>query len=71
MVSKSPTGYMQFFEDGTLIKKLFVNPSSGKLQFYEGQVKGFDVVEGYYKIIYDDGDREELSEDQVMMYLCG
>jgi hypothetical protein len=63
-------GYVQFFEDGTKIKKGFVNPSSGVFQLYKGKVVSFDPLEGYYLIKYTDGDKEELTENQVMMYLC-
>lgn len=63
-------GYAQFFEDGTKIKKKFVNPSSGELQLYKGAVASFDPLEGYYLIKYTDGDEEELTENQVMIYLC-
>lgn len=66
---KLASGYMQFFENGTLIEKIFVNPSSGNLQFYKGMVASFDPLEGYYLIRYSDGDREELTEKEVMIYL--
>jgi hypothetical protein len=63
-------GYLQFFGEGTKIKKVFVNPSSGERQLYNGKVASFDPCEGFYMIHYSDGDREELTENQVMMYMC-
>jgi len=32
-------------------------------------VASFDPLEGYYLIRYSDGDREELTEKEVMIYL--
>ena len=32
---------------------------------FNGVVRGFDPVEGYYRVRYEDGDREEMTEDEV------
>jgi hypothetical protein len=67
---KVESGTIQLFEEGTLMKKMFENPSTGELQFYEGKVASFDPLEGYYLIVYSDGDMEELTEKELMMHLC-
>jgi len=32
---------------------------------FNGVLKGFDSTRGYYKVKYEDGDSEEMSEDEV------
>ena len=33
--------------------------------FFNGVLRGFDPTTGYYRVKYEDGDREEMSEDEV------
>jgi hypothetical protein len=61
---------VQFFEDGTLMRKKFENPFSKRMQYYRGKVISFDPLEGYYLVKYSDGDLEELTEGELMMHLC-
>lgn len=68
--SEVASRYVQSFGNGTLIEKIFVNPSSQSLQFYKGTLASFDPLTGYYLVKYSDGDTEELTEKEVMMYLC-
>ena len=47
---------------GTVISKPFGST------FYRGVVSAFDAAAGFYKIVYDDGDEEELDEAEVAKF---
>ena len=53
---------------------MFVNKSIRKNfqgQVYLGTVQNFDSNTKWYKIVYEDGDEEELTEDEVRHFLIG
>ena len=51
------------YELGTVIKKKF------ERKFYVGKVVDYNVKEGRYKILYDDGDKEEFDEEEMFNYV--
>ena len=46
----------------TIVKKKFES------KFYVGKVVDYDVKEGQYKILYDDGDKEDFDEEDMLNY---
>ena len=48
---------------GTIVKKRF------ERKFYFGKVVDYDVKEGRYKILYDDGDKEDFDEEDMLRYI--
>lgn len=59
----------QKFKLGTKIYKEFADEQTGKLCLFKGKVKRFDTRRRFYKIVYTDGDEEEMTESQVKRYL--
>ena len=53
----------QKYKNGTRIKKKFNGVD------FDGEIAGFDGK--YYKIEYDDGDREDMTLNQVRRYKAG
>ena len=51
------------YELGTVIRKKF------ERKFYVGKVVDYNVKEGRYKILYDDGDKEEFDEEDMLNYV--
>jgi len=48
---------------GTIIRKKFPDGN-----YYEGEVKDYDPITGYYRVNYLDGDREDLEGREVKKY---
>ena len=48
---------------GTIVKKRF------ERKFYVWKVVDYDVKEGRYKILYDDGDKEDFDEEDMVNYV--
>eukprot|EP00984_Skeletonema_dohrnii_P009612 scaffold3677_cov94-Skeletonema_dohrnii-CCMP3373.AAC.6 len=59
----------QKYKVGTTIYKEFPDEQTGYLRFFKGEVKRFDTKRKFYKIVYEDGDKEEMTESQVKKYL--
>ena len=60
----------QKYKVGTTIYKEFPDEQTGYLRFFKGEVKRFDTKKRkFYKIVYEDGDKEEMTESQVKKYL--
>lgn len=55
----------QKYRLGTTIYKQFKYDASGKLRLFKGRVKKFNAKTKLYKIVYEDGDKEEMTEAQV------
>ena len=55
----------QKFETGRRLSKVFYDEETGKERIFLGTVAGYDVGRGIYKVVYDDGDWEELFEDSL------
>ena len=54
---------LQKYAIGTTLSKLFDTPSGQR--FFAGQIAAFDQEEGIYKVVYEDGDQEELIEQEL------
>jgi len=48
---------------GIEISKNFKDTKTRKMRPFKGKV--IDIEDGYYKIVYEDGDTEDLTEDEV------
>ncbi|KAK1748580.1 hypothetical protein QTG54_000519 [Skeletonema marinoi] len=59
----------QKYKVGTNIYKEFPDEQTGYHRFFKGEVKRFDTKRKFYKIVYEDGDKEEMTESQVKKYL--
>lgn len=59
----------QKYKLGTRIYKEFRDEQTGKDRFFKGRVIRFDKRRKFYKIVYTDGDEEEMTESQVKKYL--
>ncbi|KAL3805400.1 hypothetical protein HJC23_009107 [Cyclotella cryptica] len=53
---------------GTKLWKKFLD-DNGKRRPFQGTIESYDPDEGFYKIVYEDGDEEELTESQVSKLL--
>lgn len=53
----------QQFEYGTQVKKWF------KTKYYYGSITDYDPVNGFYTILYDDGDMEQFDHDDVRRHI--
>ena len=51
------------YNNGTKVRKLFEDEELGKMRPFSGLVKGYD--DGYYRIVYEDGDGEDLTHEEV------
>ena len=54
---------------GTTIYKEFPDEEIGNVRFFQGKVKRFERKAKLYKVVYDDGDSEEMTESQIKRYL--
>jgi hypothetical protein len=52
---------------GAEIRKEFKDPKTKKLRMYTGRVVATE--DGYYKVVYEDGDLEDLSEEEVLQLM--
>jgi Lamin-B receptor of TUDOR domain len=48
---------------GTKMARLF--KANNVEEYYSGRVTGFDIKKKWYRVIYDDGDAEELSRSEL------
>jgi len=53
------------FSAGIRVSKMFVDEATGKLRPFKGMVGQYDAKSGRYKVVYEDGDLEELSEGEI------
>ena len=51
----------KFFED-------FVDMEAGNDGWFSGKVDSYDYESKYYRIIYDDGDKEDMTMKQVLVH---
>ena len=51
------------YQLGTIVKKKF------ERKFYVGKVVDYDLKEGQYNILYDDGDKEDFDEEDMLQYI--
>eukprot|EP00804_Cyclotella_cryptica_P029055 CCRYP_005255-RB/>CCRYP_005255-RB protein AED:0.00 eAED:0.00 QI:142/1/1/1/1/1/2/1265/554 len=56
------------FEIGTTLWKKFTE-DNGKRKYYSGTIESYDPKEGLYKIVYEDGDEEDLTKKEVSKLL--
>ena len=59
----------QKYKIGTKVYKEFRDDDTGQLRFFKGKVVRFDKRRKYYKIIYTDGDSEDMTESEVKEHL--
>ena len=52
---------------GLKVVKMFKDPKTKKKRNYIGDVVAFD--DGYYKVVYEDGDIDDMDEDEVKKHL--
>jgi hypothetical protein len=50
---------------GRWVEKWFKVPESRQYRLYTGRVTSYDPVRQYYRVIYEDGDREEMTLDEL------
>ena len=65
---------MQKYVLGTIVSKEFAIPGRGqkkKLQHFKGKVKAYNPKNQLYRIIYEDGDEEEMDERDISLHLVG
>ena len=62
------TNNIQVYTIGTRVSKEFQD-DDGEMKLFSGCVKSFDCESKLYKIEYEDGDSEELTEKEVGKYL--
>eukprot|EP00956_Cyclotella_meneghiniana_P019073 scaffold32375_cov41-Cyclotella_meneghiniana.AAC.1 len=56
----------QKYPIGTTVSKLFDDEdASGGKRFFAGSITDFDKMKKYYKVCFEDGDEEELTEGEV------
>ena len=55
----------QKFETGQRLSKIFYDEDTGEERSFLGTVAGYDVGRVIYKVVYDDGDWEELFGDSL------
>ena len=74
VVSSTPTtittnaNNIQVYTIGTRVSKEFQD-DDGEMKLFSGCVKSYDFESKLYKIEYEDGDSEELTEKEVGKYL--
>ena len=74
VVSSTPTtittktNNIQVYTIGTRVSKEFQD-DDGEMKLFSGCVKSFDCESKLYKVEYEDGDSEELTEKEVGKYL--
>ena len=61
-VTRSSTETNRVFINGTIVRRKF---SSG---YHEGEITKYDPIEQYYKIVYRDGDTEEMTYNEIKQY---
>jgi hypothetical protein len=54
---------------GRWVEKCFKVPKSRRYRLYTGRVTNYDTIRQYYRVIYEDGDREEMTLDQLTDFL--
>jgi hypothetical protein len=54
---------------GRWVEKWFKVPKSRRYRLYTGRVTNYDTIRQYYRVIYEDGDREEMTLDQLTEFL--
>ena len=59
----------QVYENGTKVIKYFYDENLGKRRAYSGCVVSFDREVGWYKVIYEDGESEEYTHEELEGYL--
>ena len=47
---------------GTIVRRKFGN------HFFEGEITAYDSKEGFYHVIYLDGDQEDMDDSEVKRY---
>ena len=47
---------------GTIVRQKFV------LHYFEGEVTSYDPKEGFYWVVYLDGDQEDMDNNEVTKY---
>jgi len=57
---------MFLYKIGTRVKKKFNDN-----QWYERKITGYDPKEGYYKVLYNDGDSEECTYTEIRTMVRG
>jgi len=50
---------------GTAVSKMFFDNSLGAKRPFKGKVKGYNAKAKLYKVVYEDGDSEDLTEKEV------
>jgi hypothetical protein len=61
-VTRSTTAATLVYMNGTIIRRRF---SDG---IHEGKIKQYDPKEKYYKVLYKDGDTEEMTHSEIKQY---
>ena len=59
----------EIYENGTKVVKYFYDENLGKRRAYSGSVVSFDKDVGWYKVIYEDGESEEYTHEELEGYL--
>ncbi len=50
---------------GTRVSKFFLDEESGEVRPYAGTMVGSNPAERFYRVRYEDGNKEELNEDEL------
>ena len=66
--ARKPKG-LDVYPLGTLVYKVFVDPH-GEEREYQGSVTGYDKRRRWFRILYTDGDKEELTAKEVRKHSC-
>ena len=64
--TQSQTRIMSLYKIGTRVKKKFNDN-----QWYEGKITGYDSKEGFYKVLYNNGDSEEYTHTEIRTMVRG
>lgn len=61
----------QIISNGTKVVKEFLDEATGQLEPFEGKVVGYDPEYKLYRILYSDGDGEEIARSDIEKIMVG
>ena len=60
---------MQKYRIGTIISKAFQVPGQQKSRHFQGEVTAYYPEHSLYRVVYEDGDSEEMEEEYLELYI--
>lgn len=57
--------FAKLYPQGTQVSKEFEDPNDGNKKLFSGEIKSYDKELALYKVVYEDGDSEELNGKEV------